>query len=366
MKVAIIHFVLLYMSGAERVLEALCELYPDADIFTHVYDPENIPAHIRKHTIKTTFINRMPGAAKLYKLYLPFMPFALEQLDLSGYDLVISCESGPTKGIIPDPDATHVCYCHTPMRYIWDMYHDYVERKNPVVRFFAAIFTHSLRIWDVTTSARVDQFIANSHFVARRIKRYYHRNSIVIPPPVNTTSFTVAEEDEDYYLWLGRLVHYKRPDIAVKAFNQNGRRLIMIGAGAEYEKLRRSANPNIELLGYQPFEVIKTKLSRCRALIFPGIEDAGIIPVEAMAAGRPVIAFDKGGVESTIIDGMNGVMFQEQTPEGLNLAIERFEKMEDKFDAEKISAHAAQFDKSIFMRSFDEAATRVINERKQP
>ncbi len=365
MKVAIVHFVLLYMSGAEKVLEALCELYPDADIYTHVYDPNNIPEHIKKHRIKTTFINRLPMARKFYKSYLPFMPIALEQLNLANYDLIISCESGPTKGIVPDPDTVHICYCHSPMRYVWDMYHMYNKRKNPVIRFLSALITHSLKIWDVTTAARVDQFVANSHFVARRINRYYHRSSIILSPPVDTTLFEVAEQHDNYYLWLGRLVHYKRPDIAVNAFNQNGKRLIIIGAGEEFEGLKSYAQPNIELLGYQSFEVIKKYLSRCRALIFPGIEDAGIIPMEAMASGRPVIGFDKGGVQTTIIDGLSGVLFQDQSPAGLVKAIERFEAMEDHFDSAKITAHVVQFDRENFKVSFNQIVTKLISERKQ-
>ena len=352
MNVAIVHFVLLYMSGAEKVLEALCELYPDADIYTHVYDPTNISDSIKKNKIKTTFINKLPGSRNHYKYYLPLMPYALEQLDLSEYDLVISCESGPTKGIIPDPDTLHVCYCHSPMRYIWDMYHDYVNRKSFILRILLSHLIHGLRIWDHTTASRVDLFVANSSYVAKRIKKYYRMDSLVLPPPVNTDHFEIVAEIDEYYLWVGRLVHYKRPDIAVDAFNASGKRLIMIGDGEEIKALRRKANSNIEIMGFQPFEVVKEKLAKCQALIFPGVEDAGIIPVEAMASGRPVIAFNKGGLKDTIIDGKTGLFFNEQTAAGLAKAVEEFETKMDMFDSQLIAAHAKSFSKHNFKVKF--------------
>lgn len=350
MKVAIVHFVLLYMSGAEKVLEALSEMYPDADIFTHVYDPENISDVIKKHNIQTTFVQKLPFSKKLYKYYLPLMPVALEELDLSGYDLVISCESGPTKGIIPDPDALHICYCHSPMRYVWDRSHDYLKNKNGITRYFVKRMIHKLKIWDHSTSSRVDKFIANSTFVSRRIMKYYRRDSIVLPPPVNTKLFKPANIIGDYYLWLGRFVPYKRPDIAVDAFNKSGKKLIMAGGiGEEKKFIKEKAKGNITIMGYQSFEAIQKLLSECKALIFPGIEDAGIIPVEAMASGRPVIAFNKGGVQSTIIDGKTGILFNEQTPEALISAVENFEKMESPFDPEMLVKYAKQYDKIYFI-----------------
>ncbi len=352
MNVAIVHFVLLYMSGAEKVLEALCELYPEADIYTHVYDPTDISSVIKKHNIKTTFINKLPAARTFYQYYLPLMPYALEQLDLSGYDLIISCESGPTKGIIPDPDTLHVCYCHSPMRYIWDMYNDYVDRKSLILRIVLGHLIHVLRIWDHTTASRVDLFIANSSYVAKRIKKYYRMDSLVLSPPVNTDRFEISDKIDEYYLWVGRLVHYKRPDIAVDAFNALGKRLIMIGDGEGIKSLRRKANSNIEIMGFQPFDVLQEKLAKCRALIFPGIEDAGIIPVEAMASGRPVIAFNKGGLKDTIIDGKTGLFFNEQTAAGLASAVVEFETKMAIFDSQLIAEHAKSFSKLNFKLKF--------------
>jgi glycosyltransferase involved in cell wall biosynthesis len=352
MNVAIVHFVLLYMSGAEKVLEALCELYPDADIYTHVYDPTNISDRIKKHTIKTTFINKLPNAPKYYKYYLPLMPYALEQLDLSGYDLIISCESGPTKGIIPDPDTLHVCYCHSPMRYIWDMYHDYINRKGYFLRIVMAHLIHVLRIWDHTTASRVDLFVANSSFVQKRIQKYYRRDSIVLPPPVETDHFEISEGFEDYYLWMGRLVHYKRPDIAVDAFNTMGKKLIMIGDGEEIQSLRQRANDNIEIMGFQSFEMLQEKLANCQALIFPGVEDAGIIPIEAMASGKPVIAFNKGGLKDTIVDGKTGVFFDKQSAAGLISGVESFESKRDQFEPHYIASQAQRFSKHNFKLAF--------------
>ena len=360
MKVAIVHFVLLYMSGAEKVLEALSEMYPGADIFTHVYDPENISDVINKHNIKTTFVQKLPFSKKLYKYYLPLMPIALEQLDLSGYDLVISCESGPTKGIVPDPDALHICYCHSPMRYVWDRSHDYLKNKNRITRYFVKRMIHKLKIWDHSTSSRVDLFIANSTFVSRRIMKYYRRDSIVLPPPVNTKLFKPANIIGDYYLWLGRFVAYKRPDIAVDAFNNSGKKLIMAGGiGEETRLIKGKAKDNITILGYQSFEAMQKLLSECKALIFPGIEDAGIIPVEAMASGRPVIAFNKGGVQSTIIDGKTGILFNEQTSAALQKAVESFEEIEYSFNSKDLVQHAKQFDKESFKFTFKE----IVNEQ---
>ena len=233
MKVAIIHYWLVGMRGGEKVIEALCEMYPQADIFTHVYVPEMVSDRIRQHRIIPTFINSLPRASRMYKTYLPLMPLALEQLDLRGYDLIISSESGPAKGIIAPSDALHVCYCHTPMRYIWNMYHDYRNSAGWVARLMMPPLTHYLRMWDVTSAARVDSFVANSATVARRIHRYYGAPSVVIHPPVDTGAFSIAAPSEldEYYLMAGELVSYKRPDLAVRAFNEMKLKLVVIGGG---------------------------------------------------------------------------------------------------------------------------------------
>ncbi len=268
MKVAIVHYWLVGMRGGEKVIEALCEMYPQADIFTHVYVPEMISDKINRHNIIPTFINALPRAARMYKTYLPLMPLALEQLDLRRYDLIISSESGPAKGIIPPAEALHVCYCHTPMRYIWNMYHEYRCGAGRVTRLLMPPLSHYLRMWDVTSAARVDSFVANSATVARRIHRYYGADSVVIHPPVDTAAFSIAASSElgDYYLMAGELVSYKRPDLAVRAFNEMKLKLVVIGGGEMLDEVRRLAGATVSVMGSQPFEVLKHHYARCRAL----------------------------------------------------------------------------------------------------
>ena len=233
MRVAIVHYWLVGMRGGEKVIEALCRMYPEADVFTHVYVPEAVSEEIRRNKVTTSFIGRLPRAAKLYQRYLPLMPLALEQLDLRGYDLIISSESGPAKGVIPPPGAMHICYCHSPMRYIWNMFHEYRERSGPITRFVMPALAHYIRNWDSISASRVDHFIANSETVAARLHRYYRRASTVIHPPVDVDAFEVlpAELVEDYCLMVGELVGYKRPELAVEAFNRTGQRLVVIGGG---------------------------------------------------------------------------------------------------------------------------------------
>jgi glycosyltransferase involved in cell wall biosynthesis len=349
MKVAIIHYWLVGMRGGEKVLEALCEMYPQADIFTHVFVPEKISEIVKKHRIIPTFINGLPRAARMYKSYLPLMPLALEKLDLRGYDLVISSEAGPAKGVIAPPEALHVCYCHTPMRYIWNMYHDYYHSAGGLTKLVMPPLAHYLRIWDVTSAARVDSFVANSSTVARRIRRYYNAGSVVIHPPVDTGAFSIApsSELEDYFLMAGELVSYKRPDLAVHAFNEMKLRLVVIGGGEMLEKIRRIAGPTVTVLGSQPFAVLKQHYARCRALIFPGEEDFGMVPVEAMASGRPVVAFSRGGATETVKEGISGVFFEEQTTSALSYAVKKLAGME--FSSETIAAHADQFGRRQFI-----------------
>jgi len=359
MKVALVHYWLVGMRGGEKVLEALCELYPEADIFTHVCDPESISDTLRRHTIHSSFIARLPRAKQWYQRYLPFMPMALEQLDLRGYDLVISSESGPAKGIIPPPEATHICYCHSPMRYVWDMYHDYLEGAGRLTRLLMPPLLHKLRTWDVTTAPRVDHFVANSDYVAARINKYYRRVAKVIHPPVDTDEFGPGGETGDFYLMMGQLVGYKRADLAVEAFNRLGLPLVIIGEGEMREALEKKAAANIRFLGWQPFTEIQSHYARCKALVFPGAEDFGIVPVEAMAAGRPVIAYRRGGATETVVDGVTGLFFDEQTAEGLMEAVQRFEAMGPGFAVEPIIEHARKFDRDVFkrqMKDFIDAA----------
>ncbi len=363
MRVAIIHYWLVGMRGGEKVIEALCEMYPQADIFTHVYVSEMVSEKIKKHRVIPTFINSLPRAAKMYKNYLPLMPLALEQLDLRGYDLIISSESGPSKGIIPTWDALHVCYCHTPMRYIWNMYHDYRKSAGLVTRLMMPPLAHYLRMWDATSAKRVDSFVANSATVARRISRYYGVDSTVIHPPVDTEAFSIAapSELEDYYLMAGELVSYKRPDLAVCAFNEMKLKLVVIGGGEMLGEIRRLAGPTVTILGSQPFDVLKRHYARCRALVFPGEEDFGMVPVEAMASGRPVIAFGRGGATETVASGISGIFFAEQTIDAIAAAVENLSRME--IDPGRIATHASQFGQAQFFTKMRTHIDRLLDQK---
>ncbi len=363
MKVAIIHYWLVGMRGGEKVLEALCRMFPDADIFTHAYRPKAISDTIRRHRVYTTWISRLPAATRLYQSYLPFMPQALEDLDLSPYDLVISSESGPAKGVIVRPDAIHLCYCHSPMRYLWDQYHVYRQSSGPLKRLLMPPLFHRLRQWDVTSAARVDAFVANSNHVAARIRKYWRRDSTVVHPPVAVADFAPASAHEvaDFYLWVGELVSYKRPDLAVDAFNRLQKPLVMIGGGPELNRLKNQAGPSIRILGQVPFEVLKSHLARCRALVFPGEEDFGIVPVEAMASGRPVIAYARGGVLDTVVDGQTGLLFHEPRADSLMDAVHRFERSRLPDQAASIClARADCFREDIFRKGFSDAINAAL------
>ncbi len=359
MRVAIIHYWLVGMRGGEKVVEALCRLYPQADIFTHVYVPDAMSPAIKAHRVQTSFISSLPRPAKNYKRYLPLMPMALEQLDLRGYDLIISSESGPSKGIIPPAGALHVCYCHSPMRYIWNMFHDYREQSGRLTKLLKPPLSHYIRSWDAISATRVHQFAANSRTVAQRLQTYYRRDSTVIYPPVDVDAFepVPAREIGDYHLMVGELVAYKRPDLAIEAFNRTGQKLVVIGGGEMLAKLRAQANDNITFLGPQPFDQLRHHYARCRALVFPGEEDFGIVPVEAMASGRPVVAYGRGGALETIVEGRTGTFFKNQTAEELIAACERAESM--RFDPAELVAHAGGFNPSRFatrMKAFVETS----------
>lgn len=362
MRVALIHYWFVGMRGGEKVIEALCRIFPQADIFTHVYVESAVSEPIKAHRVRTSFINSLPYAARLYKKYLPLMPIALEQLDLRGYDLIISSESGPAKGIIPPPEALHICYCHSPMRYIWNMYHDYRARSGPITRLAMPFIAHYVRSWDAISSNRVDCYVANSLTTRSRIHRYYRRDSVVIPPPVNVSEFEVVpEEVGDFYLMVGELVPYKRPDLAIEAFNQSGLPLVVIGGGEMLATIRRQARQNIKIMGPQPFSVLRHHYARCKALIFPGEEDAGIVPLEAQASGRPVIAFGKGGATETVVEGQTGVFFNEQSCAAILDAVERLGEM--KIDPAAIASHAQQFSVERFVCTFGDFITRALEAR---
>lgn len=364
MRVALIHYWLVGMRGGEKVLEQLCRLYPEADIFTHVIDRERIGDTILRHRIATTSVARLPFATRHYTKYLGFMPRALEELDLAPYDLVISSESGPAKGVVVRPTAAHICYCHSPMRYLWDHYHSYKRELGPVGRFVFGRVAHSMRQWDVSTAARVDRFVANSSFVAQRIARYYRRDADIVHPPVDMGRFAPhAGGPDDYYLFVSELVGYKRADLAIEAFRNTPRRLIVVGDGAERKALEKRATPNIELRGRVSVDALADLYARCRALIFPGEEDFGIVPVEAMASGRPVIAYRSGGATDSVVEDVTGLFFDHQSVASLTDALERFEAREARFEPDTIVGHAHRFSEQAFRDRFqavvaDELARR--------
>jgi glycosyltransferase involved in cell wall biosynthesis len=348
MRVALIHYWIHTWRGGEKVLQAMGKLYPQADIFTHTYNRELAARELPGHRIFTTFIDRLPFAHRYFERYLPLMPLALEQLDLREYDLVISNESAPAKGVIVAPHARHLCYCLSPMRYIWDMYPDYRAEVGAFTRMMMLPITHYLRMWDQLTAHRVDEFVAISRFIADRIARYYGRPSSVIYPPVAVNDFSVSKTQDDFYLYVGQLAGYKKPDLVVEAFNALGKPLVIIGEGDQLPRLRRAAGPNIKILGRQPFEVIRDHYQRCKALVFPGAEDFGIVPVEAMACGRPVIAYALGGALDTIVDGVTGILFHKQDVATLVAAIHKLEEESARFDPNAIREHAMQFSEEKF------------------
>lgn len=347
------------MRGGERVIERLLHLYPDADIFTHVYAPEAMSSVIRARPVKTTFIQKLPGATKHYQKYLPLMPMALEELDLRGYDLVISSESGPAKGVITAPDARHLCYCHSPMRYLWDHYHDYKDAAGRLARLAMPLMFHGLRSWDTTSAARVDQFVANSTFIQKRIEKAYRRESIVVHPPVATHLFTPTQDIEDRYLWVGQMTPYKRADIALEAFNASGLPLLMVGEGEMAADLKRRAKPNVTILPRLNFDQLRQAYARCRGLIFTAEEDFGIVPVEAMASGRPVLAYGRGGARDSIVEGETGLFFDEQTPESLADGLARLEAWLPHFDPAAAVRRAQMFAPERFDEGILAAVARL-------
>ena len=365
LRVAIIHHWLVTQRGGEHVLAALCEIFPNADIFTHVYDPASISPAIRQRRVNTSFIQKLPFSRRFYQRYLPLMPLAIEQADLRGYDLVISNESGPVKGVITPPETLHVCYCLTPMRYLWGMQSEYTAKSSRLVRGIFSLIAHYVRLWDYAAAARVDEFVGISRTVSRRIWKCYRRAAPVIWPPVDCDAFPVTERQSDYYLVAGQLVAYKRAQLAVQACNQLQRKLVVIGAGEELKHLRKLAGPTVSVLGSQTSDVLRSHFAGCRALIFPGEEDFGIVPVEAMASGAPVIALRKGGALDTVKENETGVFFDEPVVDDLVDAIRRFEAMEGSFDARRISAHARKFDKSEFKRRFGSFVLGALQAHRQ-
>jgi glycosyltransferase involved in cell wall biosynthesis len=359
MKVALVHYWLVGMRGGEKVLEVLCDMYPQADIYTLVADLDKLSPTILKHKIYTSFLQKI-GGRKHYQKMLLLMPHALESFDLTPYDLIISSEAGPAKGIVPRPDALHICYCHSPMRYIWDLYPQYYANAGKLTRLLMSLVTPWIRTWDVSTAARVDHFIANSSYVAKRIEKFYRRESTVINPPVATESFSAAETASDYYLCAGQITPYKKIEIAVAACTALNRPLVVIGSGVT-KSLRKLAGPTVRFLGAVSNDEMTEHFRACRALIFPGVEDFGIVPLEVMASGRPVIAFARGGATETVIEGKTGLFFYEQTVNAVIEAILKFEDCADSFDTGIMQAHAAGYRTAVFRERLTNFIDNVLN-----
>jgi len=362
MKVALIHDHLAQDGGAEKVLKVLAELYPQADIYTLLYEQKHADKYFFGRTIKTSFIQRVPGGVKHYRWFLPFMPMAVEFFDLSDYDLVISDASAFAKGVITSTDVPHICYCHTPTRYLWDYTHRYIAelRYNKFLKKIVSLFLNYLRLWDRQAADRVDYFMANSKLVQKRIKKYYGRDSQVIYPPVDVDSFKVVDQPSDYFLIGGRVVAYKRFDLVVEAFKELGWPVKIFGDGVDLSRLKKMAAGanNIEFLG-RIDEAKKIELyQNCRAFLNPQEEDFGITVVEAMACGRPVIAYAKGGALETVIDGQTGVFFNEQSVKALVAALRRFDGLS--FDPRIIRQQAEQFSRPQFERQFKDFVAQSV------
>jgi glycosyltransferase involved in cell wall biosynthesis len=348
MRVAIVHYWLLNMRGGERVLERLCQLFPGADIFTLFYDPERVSPVLRSHHIHASFLNPLK---RYHRSLLPLMPIALEQFDLREYDLVISSESGPAKGVLTNSNARHICYCHTPMRYLWDLYPMYQSEilRSAWKRVIAAPLAHYLRMWDYASAARVDDFVANSINTQNRIRKAYRRDSQLVYPPVPVESF-FWQRPEGYYLIVSEFVPYKKLDYAISLCSRTGRKLKVAGGGEQFKSLKKLAGPNVEFCGRVSEQELRTLYAQCNALIMPGEEDFGITAVEAQASGKPVIALGRGGVLESVplANPTGGVFYPEPSQASLEEALVRFERVESAFQPERIRAFAGRFCVSVF------------------
>lgn len=357
MKIALVHDYLVQYGGAERVLECFTEIFPYAHIYTIVYDKKLMHGVFADKKIHTSFLQKFPLAKKRHRIFPLLMPSAIEQFDFSKYDVVLSDSSSYAKGIITGPETLHICYMHTPMRYAWDDCQKYTDdsRFPSIVKKLVPFFMNYVRIWDAVSAERVDKFIANSNFVAKRIKKYYKKEAIVINPPVSVDKFYVEDDIEkrgDYFLMVGRLIAYKRHDIAIKAFNKLGLPLKIIGRGPEMKRLKKMAGPNIEFLGRVEDKDLSKYYANCRAFIFPQEEDFGIVAIEAMASGRPLIAYRGGDIIEHMEDGKTGIFFEKQTTEDIIEAVKKFK--DENFDGQYIRKQVLKFDREVFKQKIKE------------
>ncbi len=369
MKIALVHDYLVQYGGAERVLEAFTELFPYAPIYTLVYDPEAMHGIFANKRIYTSFLQRLPFSRKRHRFFPPLMPLAIEEFDFSQYDIVLSDSSSYAKGILTRPETLHISYMHTPMRYAWDDCQKYTEDFGfpKMIKRLVPYFMNPIRLWDRASADRVDRYLANSRFVAKRIKKYYQKDALVVHPPVNVERFYIAKKEDrkKYFLMVGRLIAYKRHDIAIKACNELGLPLKIIGRGPEMKRLRKLAGPTIEFLGRVPEEELPKYYAECRGFIFPQEEDFGIVAIEAMAAGRPLVAFRGGDIVEHMEEGMGGKFFDEQSVASLRQALSSFD--EHLYDPERIHRRALAFDKEKFKATIqayvEEALAEHLEER---
>lgn len=349
LKVAIVHDWLVTYGGAERVVEAILEIFPNANIYTLVYDEKKMGHIFPKEKVKTTFIQKIPKATKLYTKFLPLMPKAFEELNLTGYDLVISSSSCCAKGVITSPSTTHISYVHSPMRYAWDLYYDYRDKSGKLTKIFMSLFMTRIRKWDVTSSVRVDKVLANSNYIAKRINKYWGKDAEVVYPPVDIDRLGPnGKNPEDFYVVFSRFVPYKRIDLAVKACTELGKKLIVIGDGEQREYLKSIAGDTVKFTGRLSDDEVKDYLQRCKAMIFSAEEDFGIVPLEVQACGRPVIAYGKGGALETVIEEVTGTFFKKQEVESVKKQILKFEGMT--LNTKDIVKHAQSFSKERFKK----------------
>ena len=369
MKIAIIHDWLVTNAGAEKVLRAIVDIYPDADIFSLVdflnnKDRTNV---LNRKFAKTSFIQNLPLAKKQFRNYLPLFPKAIESLNLDGYDLIISSSWAVAKGVNKKDNQIHICYCHTPIRYAWDLYDEYTSSLKQPKKFLVQQTLKYIRKWDIKSVDRVDYFFANSKFVKNRIKKTYNMDSIVIYPPLDTDKFTLEEEKEDFYFTASRLVPYKKTKLIVEAFNQMpNKKLVVIGSGEEFESIKNIAKENIVLLGFQEDIILIDHMKKAKAFIYAAVEDFGIVPIEAMSCGTPVIALDDGGTAETVIDGVTGIHFKNQIKEDIIAAVERFETLN--FDYKSISNLSQNYSIERFRKEFmdfiNSKVSQTINANK--
>ena len=362
MKIAIVHDWLVTDAGAEKVLRAIIDIYSDADIFSLVdflSDKDRISVLNGKFA-NTSFIQKLPSAKKQFRNYLPLFPKAIESLNLEEYDLIISSSWAVAKGIKKSKNQIHICYCHTPVRYAWDLYDEYTSSLKQPKKFLVEQTLKYTQKWDIKSLNRVDYFIANSQFVENRIAKTYNRDSVVIYPPVNTDKFVLEEQKEDFYLTACRLVPYKKTKLIVEAFNEmKDKKLLVIGDGEEYESIKKIAKGNITLLGYQEFEEMIKYMQKAKAFLYAAVEDFGIVPIEAMSCGTPVIALNDGGTAETVTDGVTGVHFMKQTKEDIIDAVNRFESMS--FDAKKLSKLSEKYSEKRFKKEFENFVNEKLN-----